>query len=146
MTLMLSQTQLFVTAFYLLLAQLSWPSELFAGTRSASAKSAIAYASALATADRFLQSWQTGDVETGMVLLTSHAKEKITASALEDFFSSAAPSAYEITRGRQLRRGCYEFPVVLVGSSSKNSHARRRFSTIVVLNTGNDDWAVDKLP
>ncbi len=80
-----------------------------------------------------------------MVLLTSHAKQKITRNALEDFFSSAAPSAYEITRGRQLRRDCYEFPVVLFGRSSK-SHRARRFSTIVVLHTGNDDWAIDKLP
>jgi hypothetical protein len=141
---MLSRCQFFVT-ICLLLAQLLWPSLVFAATRSAPAKSTVSYTSALATADRFLQSWQTGDIETGMVLLTSRAKEKITRDALEDFFSSAAPSAYEITRGRQLRRGCYEFPVVLLGRLSKN-RARRRFSTIVVLNTGHDDWAIDKLP
>lgn len=141
---MLSRCQFFA-AVGLLLALLSWPSLLFAATRSAPAKSTIDYTSALATANRFLQSWQTGDVETGMVLLTSHAKQKITRNAVEDFFSSAAPSAYEITRGRQLRRGCYEFPVVLFGRSSRSQRARR-LSTIVVLHTGNDDWAIDKLP
>jgi hypothetical protein len=139
---MWSRARLVVT-LYLLLTQCS---PLFAATRSVQAKSTIGYASALAAADRFLQSWQTGDVETGMVLLTSDAKEKITRNAIEDFFTSAAPSAYEITRGRKLRRGCYEFPVVLLQYSSKNSRGRRRLSTIVVLDTGNNDWAVDKLP
>jgi hypothetical protein len=134
---------MFFTA--LLLAQLSLTGLLFAATSSAPGKSTVSYATALATADRFLQSWQSGDVESGMILLTSHAKERTTRNALEDFFSSAAPSAYEITRGRQLRRGCYEFPVVLFGRSSK-SHRARRLSTIVVLHTGNDDWAIDKLP
>jgi hypothetical protein len=139
---MWSRARLVVT-LCLLLTQCS---PLFAATRSAPPKPTIGYASALAAADRFLQSWQTGDVETGMVLLTSDAKEKITRSALEDFFTSAAPSAYEITRGRKLRRGCYEFPVVLLHYSPKNSRGRRRLSTIVVLDTGNNDWAVDKLP
>jgi len=138
------RSRLFVSA--LLLAQLSWPGVRFAATKSAPARTAVGYASALAAAARFLQSWQTGDIETGMILLTSHAKEKITRNALEDLFSSGAVSAYEITRGRQLRRGCYEFPVVLFGGAARNPHPRRRFSTIVVLNTGNDDWAVDKLP
>jgi hypothetical protein len=140
---MVSRAMMFFTA--LLLAQLSWPSPLLAATRTAPAKSDLGYASALAIADRFLQSWQTGDVETGMILLTSHAKEKVTRNALEDFFSSAAPSAYEIARGRRLRRGCYEFPVVLLRGSTNPPRARR-FSTIVVLHTGNNDWVVDKLP
>jgi hypothetical protein len=142
---MWSRARLVVT-LYLLIAQLSWSSLFFAATRSAPSKSTIGYASALAAADRFLQSWQTGDVETGIVLLTSDAKAKITRNAIEDFFSSAAPSAYEIMRGRKLRRGCYEFPVVLLQYSSRNSRGRRRLSTIVVLDTGNNDWAVDKLP
>jgi hypothetical protein len=36
--------------------------------------------------------------------------------------------------------------VVLVTVPSKNVHAHRRFSSVVVVNTGNNDWAVDKLP
>ncbi len=102
------------------------------------------YVSALAAADGFLQAWHAGDVESGMVLLSGHAKEKVTTEVIEKFFSNPGPSAYEIGRGKLLRRGRYEFPVVLV-SVSKN-HARRKFSSIVIVDTGKNDWAVDKLP
>ena len=106
------------------------------------------YVPALATADRFLQAWQAGDIENGMVLLSSHAKESVTAETVEAFFSNPGPSAYELTRGKLVKRDRYEFPVVLIssGNGSKNSRMRRRFSSIVVVNTGNNDWAVDKLP
>jgi hypothetical protein len=102
------------------------------------------YVSALAAADHFLQAWQSGDVENGMVLLSSRAKEKATTDVVEKFFSNSSPSAYEIGRGRLLKRGHHEFPVVLV-VTSKN-HARRRFSSVVIVETGKNDWAVDKLP
>jgi hypothetical protein len=104
------------------------------------------YAPALAAADRLLQSWQSGDVENGMSLLTSHAKEAATTDVVEQFFSNPSPSAYEIGRGKLVERGRYEFPVVLVTGGSKKLHPRRKFSSIVVVNTGNNDWAVDKLP
>jgi hypothetical protein len=104
------------------------------------------YASALATADHFLQAWQASDAENGMALLSSHAKEAVNRNAVERFFSNSESSAYEIDRGKLLKRGRYEFPVVLVTVPSKNIHARRRFSAIVIVNTGNNDWAVDKLP
>jgi len=81
-----------------------------------------------------------------MALLTSRAKEAATTDVVERFFSNSGPSAYEVTRGKLLKRGRYEFPVVLVTGESSNQHARRRFSSIVVVNTGNNDWAVDKLP
>jgi hypothetical protein len=102
------------------------------------------YVSALGAADRFLQAWQSSDVENGMVLLTGHAKEKVTTDAIEKFFSNPGLSAFEIGRGKLLRRGRYEFPVVLVGTSK--NRARRRFSSIVMVDTGKNDWAVDKLP
>jgi hypothetical protein len=102
------------------------------------------YVAGLAAADHFLQAWQAGDVESGIVLLTSQVKEKATTDAVDKFFSSARPSAYEIGRGKLLKRGRYEFPVVLV-SNSKN-RGRRRFSSIVIVDTGKNDWAVDKLP
>jgi hypothetical protein len=103
------------------------------------------YVSALAAADRLMQAWQADDVEHGMALLTSHAKRSATSDQVEKFFSNEGVSSYEITRGKLLRRGCYEFPVALIDTGS-NHHARRHFSTIVVVNTGNNDWAVDKLP
>jgi hypothetical protein len=94
----------------------------------------------------FLQAWQSGDVENGMALLTSHAKEKATTDVVEVFFSNSGGTAYEIDRGKLLKRGRYEFPVVLVSAASKSIRARRIFSSIVIVNTGNNDWAVDKLP
>jgi hypothetical protein len=104
------------------------------------------YVAALAAADHLLQAWQSGDVENGMVLLTSHAKETATTDVVEQFFSNPGPSAFEIGRGKLVKRGRYEFPVVLVTGDSKKLRPRRRFSSIVVVNTGNNDWAVDKLP
>ncbi|MGA8618711.1 MAG: hypothetical protein WB660_09390 [Candidatus Sulfotelmatobacter sp.] len=81
-----------------------------------------------------------------MGLLTKHAKEAVNPEMLEKFFSNSEPAAYEIDHGKPLKRGRYEFPVVLVTGTSKNVHVRRRFSSIVVVNTGNNDWGVDKLP
>jgi hypothetical protein len=103
-----------------------------------------AYASALSAADRLLQAWQSGDAESGMPLLTTHAKQTAGTDIVESFFSRRESAAYEITRGKMLKRGRYEFPVLLLIGSSKN--LRRRFSSMVVINTGHNDWAIDKLP
>jgi hypothetical protein len=104
------------------------------------------YVAALTAADRFLQAWQAGDSENGVALLTSHAKDAATTDAVDRFFSTCAPEAYEIGRGKLLKHGRYEFPVVLVGGAANSSRVRRRFSSIVIVNTGKNDWAVDKLP
>ena len=104
------------------------------------------YVEALAAADHFLQAWQSGDIGNGTALLTSHSKENATTEALENFFEGSRLSAYEVGRGKLIKRGRYKFPVVLVSANEKGSHARRRFSSIVVVDTGHDDWAVDKLP
>ena len=127
----------------LILLVLMLLSPLAAKTAPAAA-SEPGYVSALAAADQFLQAWQSGDVENGLVLLSGHAKGKATTDAIEKFFSNPVPSAYEIGQGKLLKRGRYEFPVVLV-NISKN-HSRRRFSSIVIVITGKNDWAVDKLP
>ena len=104
------------------------------------------YLAALAAADHFLQAWQSGDIGNGTALLTSHSKEKATTDVLENFFDGSRPSAYEVGRGKLIKRERYEFPVVLVSANEKGSHARRRFSSVVVVDTGNNDWAIDKLP
>jgi hypothetical protein len=104
------------------------------------------YVPALAAADRLLQAWQSGDLESGVALLTTHAKETATSDNVEKFFSASDSSAYEIGRGKLVGRGRYEFPVVLVRGVSKEIHGRRRFSSIIVVNAGNNEWAVDKLP
>jgi hypothetical protein len=118
---------------------------LAAKTRTASGLSP-GYVAALAAADHFLQAWQSGDIENGMILLSSHAKAAATSEGIETFFSNPGPSGYEITRGKLVKHGRYEFPVVLVTFDLRNTHTRRRFSSIVVVNTGNNEWAVDKLP
>lgn len=103
------------------------------------------YTRALAAADRFLQAWQAGDIETGVVMLTGHAKDKTTQDKLDRMFSSSVPAAYEIQRGKFLRHGRCHFAVVLLGPPS-DRRPWRRLSSIVVLNAGNDEWAVDKIP
>jgi hypothetical protein len=104
------------------------------------------YVAALAAADHFLQAWQAGDSENGVALLSSHAKNAATTDAVDRFFSTCAPEAYEIGRGQLLKQGRYEFPLVLVGGAPNSTRVRRRFSSIVIVNTGKNDWAVDKLP
>ena len=104
------------------------------------------YVAALAAADHLLQAWHSGDVENGMALLTGHAKETAGTDDVEKFFSNPEAAAYEIVRGKAVKRGRYEFPVVLFSRAATNPRVRRRFSSIIVVNTGNNDWAVDKLP
>jgi hypothetical protein len=116
-----------------------------AKTRSAPAQDP-GYVEALAAADHFLQAWQSGDVGNGTALLTSQSKEKVTTDMLEDFFDGSRLSAYEVGRGKLIKRGRYEFPVVLVSANEKGSRVRRRFSSVVVVDTGHNDWAIDKLP
>ncbi len=134
----------------LALSLLDSPS-LCAGSKTTQPNSRVTgadYALALAAADRFLQAWQSGDIESGTVMLTRQAKQKTTPEELDRLFSSSTPTAYEIERGKFVGYGrgygSYEFPIVLFCASS--SKPRRRFSKIVLLNTGNRDWAVDKLP
>jgi hypothetical protein len=104
------------------------------------------YVPALAAANHLLQAWQSADAESGMVLLTTRAKQSASTDGVERFFSDPGPSAYEISRGKLLKPGRYEFPVVLVLGGGTGKQLRRRFSSIVVVNTGHNDWAVDKLP
>lgn len=101
------------------------------------------YVFALATANRFLHAWQTDDLETGMVLLSDRVRHSQGPEKFEQFFSAGADRAYEIARG-QGRRGRYRFAVVLVTTSG--THVRRRFSEIVLVSTGKNEWLVDKLP
>lgn len=107
------------------------------------------YVSALAAANRFLHAWQTQDHETGLIMLTDVAKHQISEDRLLAFFSSGtgAQPAFEINRGKKLKAGRYSFPVVLfdAGSSARKSHSPR-YSQIIVVRTGKDDWAIDKLP
>lgn len=101
------------------------------------------YVLALAAADRFLHAWEAGDLETGTVLLSDHVRHTHNAEALETFFSTGDARAFEIMRGTG-HAGRYRFPVILV--TRQGNATRRASSEIILVNTGKNDWAVDKLP
>lgn len=118
-----------------------------AGTHSRHAKPTAAanssYVFALAAANRFLHAWQTGDLEAGMVLLSDRTRHSHNPEELEQFFSGDTERAFEISHGKG-NRGRYRFPVVFLTRQGSGIH--RRFSEIILVNTGKNDWAVDKLP
>ncbi len=132
--------QLFVIASLLLLA----PGMAVGRGKSVSVKPNADYVSALATADRFMHAWQTQDEEKGLMMLTDSVKQHWPEERLEAFFASADHAAYQISQGRKLKAGRYSFPVALL--ENVGTKIRRRFSEVVVTQTGREDWAVDKLP
>ena len=101
------------------------------------------YVLALAAADRFLQAWQMGDIENGTVQLSDRVRRSENADKVEQFFSDAKDRAFEITRGNG-QPGRYHFPVVMVWT--QGSRITRRVSELVLVETGKNDWVVDKLP
>jgi hypothetical protein len=113
------------------------------GSKNVSPAADPAYAAALAAANRFLHAWQTQDHETGIMMLTDAAREQVSRSRLQDFFSTGPDAAFEIQRGKHVN-GEYVFPVVLFGLSEGDAHAHA--GSVVITKMGKDDWAVDKLP
>lgn len=108
------------------------------------------YVSALAAANRFLQAWQEEDHEAGLLLLTDNAKHRTSAEHLESLFSPETPASrgYQIAQGRKLNAHRYVFPVTLLEAdrTNPNKAAHTRTSQIVVVDSGRDEWAVDRLP
>ncbi|MFZ0687754.1 MAG: hypothetical protein WAM89_19580 [Terriglobales bacterium] len=129
------------------LLSLTLPVPLWAGSHNHPAKPADltdpGYVFALAAANHFLHAWQTGDLENGMVQLSDGIRHAQNADKLEQFFSNGSNRAFEITRGRG-RVGHYIFPVVLV--TPRGAHIARKFSEVIVVDAGKNDWVVDKLP
>lgn len=120
-----------------------------AAKSKASAAPGGEYVAALATANRLLHAWQVQDQEAGLLLLTDAAKKHTSEDHLDRFFSSVGSSqeGFEINRGKRLRAGRYRFPVALWQTvPGKDHQPRSRFSEIVVVRTGKDEWAIDKLP
>ncbi len=103
------------------------------------------YVAALAVADRFMAAWQNNDQAAALPLVTNRAKQQSTEEGIDKLFSGSATRAFEITRGRALRQGRFLFPAVLL-QADDSGHTRRRFTGIIITNTGKNDWAVDKLP
>ena len=122
---------------------------VWAGAHSHPAKAADltdpGYVFALAAANQFLHAWQTGDTEAGMVLLSDALRHSQDPDKVEQFFSNAKDRdrAFEITRGHG-RPGRYSFPVVRV--TPRGAHLTRKFSEVVLVESGKNDWVVDKLP
>lgn len=106
------------------------------------------YVPALAAANRFLQAWQTEDHEAGLMLLTDSAKHQTSEDQLEKLFDpeGTVPRGYQIAHGKKLADRRYTFPVTLYEVTSTRKSPRIRNSQIIVVQTGKDDWAVDKLP
>ena len=104
---------------FALLPSLLLPTELAAKSKSAVRASSPAfdadYISALATANRFLNAWETRDHETCLLLLTGAAKHQVSEDSLHTFINATPDTrkAYEVGRGRKLKPGRYSFPVAL---------------------------------
>lgn len=101
------------------------------------------YVVALATANRFLSAWQSGDLETGMLLLSDQARRSQTADSLEKVFARESNRAFEISSGK-CDHGTCRFPIVML--SGDGSHVRRNFSQLILINAGKHDWVVNKFP
>jgi len=104
------------------------------------------YLSALAAANQFLHAWQTQDRETGLVMLSDNAKHGIPEDRLHTFLSPGPEAAFEISRGRKLPAKRYAFPIVLFGARQDGKTLRPHLAELIVVRTGKDDWAIDKLP
>ena len=77
------------------------------------------------------------------MMLTDAAREHASPEKLQEFFSPGSQAAYEIERGKKLNGGEYAFPVVLFGTAqSSTAHACK----LVLMRTGKDEWAVNRLP
>lgn len=126
---------------------LSSLSSLAAGARRHRADPSSAadpdYVFALATANSFLHAWQTEDLETGTVLLSDRLRHSQDPDKFERFFAGSRDRAFEIARGLG-NAGRYRFAVVLVTTAGTRLH--RRSSELILVNTGKNDWVVDKLP
>jgi hypothetical protein len=106
------------------------------------------YVAALSAADRFLQAWQTQDHEAGLLLLTDSAKHVTSEEQLEKMLSpgTSTPRGYQIARGKKLSAGRYSFPMTLYEVTGPHKPLHIHNSQIIVVHTGKDDWAIDKLP
>jgi len=105
------------------------------------------YVSALNVANRFLQAWQGEDQEAVLLLLTDPAKHQVSQEKLEKMLASgdAASRAYQITLGKKLSGSRYTFPVTLIEAGPQKT-PRVHSSRLVVIQTGKQEWAVDRLP
>lgn len=77
------------------------------------------------------------------MMLTDAARQQASSDKLQEFFSPSQHAAYEIQHGRRLNGGEYVFPVVLFGTAE---NSQPRACRLVIMHTGKDEWAVNRLP
>ena len=123
---------------------------IFVSALSFAAKKAVPaadrdYLFALDAADHFLEAWETRDYEAGVVMLTDAAKQNISEMQLGEFFAAEnqGTRAFEVAHGKRLQAGKYEFPVALF---EDKGNAAPRYSRIVVIREGKNEWVIDRLP
>lgn len=125
---------------------------LLAAPASARSKSPVPtvdpdYIYALATANHFLQAWQTQDEETAILLLSDQLKQRSPETLLDGLITnSSRPQSFEIGRGKKLAPGRYQFPIALFPSPDKTKWTRPQSAALVVVKSGKNEWAIDKLP
>ncbi len=104
------------------------------------------YVSALATANRFLHAWQSEDHEAGLMLVSDNAKSRTSEDRFEKFFEpgGTVQRGFQLGQGTKIKAGRYSFPVKLYERSAGQSQVRT--SKLLVVNSGGDEWVVDRLP
>lgn len=104
------------------------------------------YVSALATANRFLQAWQTEDHEAGLLLVSDDAKNRTSEDRFEKFFDPGGnlQRGFQVGQGSKIKAGRYSFPVKLYERSDGQSHVRT--SQLLVVDSGGKEWVIDRLP
>lgn len=109
------------------------------------------YVLALTAADQFLNAWATRNQDDGMALLSPRLKNKFPEDYLRFYISGISNphhQAFEIGRGKQLPSGGFSFPVTMYEhyTGHKESSGPEKSLTIVVIQSGPENWLVDELP
>jgi hypothetical protein len=105
------------------------------------------YIAALSAANSFLHAWQAHDEESAVMLLSDRVRAHNSPEVLTALFAPHAAQAYELSRGRKLAPGRYQFPIALF-STSNAAHrwTHPRATALLVVRTAKNDWLIDRLP
>jgi len=84
---------------------------------------------------------------SSILLLSDRLKQHIVETTLDSHLNSKAkPQSFEIGRGKKLRSDRYQFPIALFPAPSNVRTMRPQMATLLVIKTGKNEWAIDKLP
>ena len=102
-----------------------------------------AYVSALAAADKFLQAWQARDEEAGVMLLSDRLRQHTNEEVVRRWFAASGEQGFEVSSGKKLGAGRYQFAVELWTADGRRTHRR---TGMVVLVSAGGEWLVEKMP